>query len=132
MRPYTPYNRMIGQARIELGQFSPFINPFEVTGDQAPMTTPPAPSGSAIVGPAASLKPVMVLTGLAMAGLSAATAYVGVAYGMDKTKKDLQRAIGWTVGVAGALTGLVRLAATTALMFMPMPVSGPTVMAGRR
>jgi hypothetical protein len=132
MRPYTPYNRAIEPARIGLGQFSPFINPFEVTGDQAPTTASRPPSGSAIVGPGPSIKPAMVLGGLAMAGLSAATAYVGVSYGMDKTKKKLQRAVGWTVGVAGALAGIVRLAATTAILFMPAPTSAPTVMAGRR
>lgn len=132
MRPYTPVPRRIEQARIGLGQFSSFINPFEVTGDQVPTTTPPVPSGSPIMGPAPSFKPVLILSGLAMAGLSAATAYVGIAYGMDKTKKDLQRAIGWTVGVAGALAGLVRLAGTTALLFIPTPTSGPTIMAGRR
>lgn len=131
MRPYTPYNGL-ERARIELGQFSPFINPFEVTGDQVPMTTP-SPSVQAAAGPMSAVKPILVLAGLAMTGLSAATAYVGVSYGMDKTKKDLQRAIGWTVGVAGVLSGLVRLAGTAAVLFMPTPApSAPMVMAGRR
>jgi len=51
---------------------------------------------------------------------------------MDKSKKDLQRAIGWTVGVAGVLSGLVRLAGTTAALLIPAPTSAPMVMAGRR
>lgn len=130
MRPFTPYNRTIERARIGLGQFSPFINPFEVTGDQTP-TTAPSPSMQA-AGPGSAIKPIVVLTGLMLTGLSAATAYVGVSYGMDKSKKDLQRAIGWTVGVAGVLSGLVRLAGTAIAMFVPAPTSGPTVMAGRR
>jgi len=130
MRPFTPYNRTIEPARIGLGQFSPFINPFEVTGDQTPTTTP-SPSVQA-AGPASAIKPIVVLTGLMLTGLSAATAYVGMSYGMDKSKKDLQRAIGWTVGVAGVLTGLVRLAGTTAALLIPAPTSAPMVMAGRR
>lgn len=129
MNPFTPYNRTLEPARIGLGQFSPFINPFEVTGDQAPKTTPP-PTGPG-AGPVASLKPVIVLTGLALTALSAATAYVGVSYGMDKTKKDLKRAIGWTVGVAGVLSGLVRLAGTAAVLLVPAPASTPMTMAGR-
>jgi hypothetical protein len=131
MRPYTPYNRTIEAARIGLGQFSPFINPFEVTGEQVPRTTP-SPSGQTAAGPGSSIKPILVLGGLAMAGLSAATAYVGVSYGMDKTKKDLQRAIGWTVGVVGALSGLARLIGTAAVLLIPTDLPGPTVMAGRR
>lgn len=131
MRPFTPYNRTIERARIGLGQFSPFINPFEVTGDQTPTTTP-SPSVQAGPGPISSVKPILVLGGLAMTALSAATAYVGVSYGMDKSKKDLQRAIGWTVGVVGALSGLVRLGGTAAVLFMPEDLPRPMVMAGRR
>lgn len=131
MRPFTPYNRTIDQARIGLGQFSPFINPFEVTGDQSPMTTP-APTGPGGSIPSGSLKPIVVLTGLALTGLSAATAYVGISYGMDKTKKDLKRALGWTVGVAGVLSGLVRLAGTAAVLFVSPRQSVPVTMAGRR
>jgi hypothetical protein len=110
-----------------LGQFSPFINPFEVTGEAAP-TTPPAPTVAA-KGPEDVVKSVKVLTNLALTGLSAATAYVGISYGLDKGKKDLQRALGWTVGVVGALSSLVRLARTTALLFVPVPTSG---LSGRR
>lgn len=65
-----------------------------------------------------------------MAALSAATAYVGMSYGMDKGKKDLQRAVGWTVGVVGALSGLARLATTTAVIFMDVPEPS-RVLAGR-
>lgn len=120
MIPYKPFTR----ARIELGQFSPFINPMEVTGDQTPMTPP------ASTAPAApkDIKPILVLTGLAMTGLSAATAYVGISYGMEKNKSDLKRAVGWTVGVLGALSGVVRLIGTAAVLFM----STPAPMAGRR
>lgn len=102
----------------QLGQFSSFVNPFEVTGETTPMTPP-----SAAPSPAAQdlgiIKPVAVLTGLALTGLSAATAYVGIDYGTDKKNSDLKRALGWTVGVIGALSGLVRLAGTTALLFIP-------------
>lgn len=117
MRNFSQTHRPIAPARIGLGQFSPFINPFEVTGESSPVT-PPAPTPST-KGPESAVKTAMVLGGLAMAGLSAATAYVGISYGMDKGKKDLQRALGWTVGVIGALSGLVRLVGTTALLLVP-------------
>lgn len=118
MRSFSQSYRPIATARIGLGQFSPFINPFEVTGETAP-TTPPSPSTPSRKGPEEVVKTTIVLTKLALTGLSAATAYVGISYGMDDGKKDLQRAIGWTVGVIGALSGLVRLASTTAILFVP-------------
>lgn len=126
MRNFSQSYRPIAQARIGLGQFSPFINPFEVTGESAPTTISP-PSAMPAQGPGDVVKPIAVLTGLALTGLSAATAYVGVSYGLDRSKKDLQRVLGWTVGVVGALSGLVRLVGTTALMFIPS-----RDMAGRR
>jgi hypothetical protein len=58
---------------------------------------------------------VTVLTGLALTGLSAATAYVGINYGMNKKNTDFQRALGWTVGVIGVMSGLVRLVGTGVL-----------------
>jgi hypothetical protein len=119
MIPFKPFLR----ARIELGQFSPFVNPMEITGDQTP-TTPPSPS----TGLKNPVKPVLVLTGLALTGISAATAYVGISYGMEKGRSDIKRALGWTVGVLGALSGLVRLVGTGAMLFMPEPGT----MAGRR
>lgn len=125
MRPFTQSYRPIMPARIGLGQFSPFINPFDVTGESAPTTPPAQPAAaSSVKGPESVIKTTAVLTGLALTGLSAATAYVGISYGMDEGKKDMQRALGWTVGVIGALSGLVRLAGTTALLFMPANLSG--------
>lgn len=113
MIAYKPIQR----TRIELGQFSPFINPMEITGDQTPMTTP-SPSAPAS-GAQSPTKAVLVATSLLMTGISAATAYVGVSYGMEKGRSDVKRALGWTVGVLGALSGLVRFVGTGALLFMP-------------
>jgi len=121
MTPWKP----IAPARIELGQFSPFVNPMEVTGDQTP-TTPPQ---SLAPAQKPSIKPIAVLTGLAMTGISAATAYVGISYGMEKGRSDMKRALGWTVGVLGALSGLVRLVGTGAMLFMKEPDG---TLAGRR
>lgn len=127
MRSFSQSYRPIATARIGLGQFSPFINPFEVTGETAP-TTPPSPSTPSRKGPEEVVKTVSVLRGLALTGLSVATAYVGISYGMDKGKKDLQRAVGWTVGVIGALSGLGRLVSTMALMV----IQTNSEMSGRR
>jgi hypothetical protein len=80
--------------------------------------TPALPSPAPLVPPSVT-KPVTVLTGLALTGLSAATAYVGINYGMNKKNTDLQRAVGWTVGVIGVMSGLVRLAGTAILALMP-------------
>lgn len=124
MRPFSQSYRPVERTRISLGQFSPFINPFEVTGESTPMTPP---SATPAPGP---YKTGIILGGLAMTALSAATAYVGISYGMDKHKKDLQRALGWTVGVIGALSGLVRMAVTTGVMFMDVPA--PRTLAGRK
>ncbi len=114
MMPYRP----IARARIELGQFAPFVSPGEITGDKAP-TTPPQTTAPAAVKP--GLKTMVVLTGLAMTGISAATAYVGIQYGMEKGRSEGQRALGWTVGVIAALGGLVRLVATGALAMKAPP-----------
>lgn len=105
MRPFAPSYRAIAPARIGLGQFAPFINPFEVTGDPTP-TTPGSPA------PAATGKPVAVLTGLMLTGLSAATAYIGISYGQEKNRKNIQRAIGWTVGLISIFVGLDRFGNT--------------------
>lgn len=124
MIPFSQSYRPIEQARISLGQFSAFIDPVGVTGDSTP-TTPPSP------GPEQAVKTGVVIAGLGMTILSAATAYVGVSYGMDKHKKDLQRAIGWTVGVVGALSGLARLAGTVGMLFIDVPVN-KRPLAGRK
>lgn len=124
MIPFSQSYRPIEQARITLGQFSPFIDPAGVTG----LTTPTTPPSAAPAGP---LKTTIVLAGMAMTALSAATAYVGVSYGMDKGKKNLQRAIGWTVGVVGALSGVARLATTAGVLFMNVPVPSRPL-AGRK
>ena len=124
MNAYRPIQGM------RLGQFSAYINPFEVTGDQTPMT-PPSPGAP----PPNPVKTVMVLSGLGATALSAATAYVGVKYGMNKGNKDFQRALGWTVGVVGALSGIVRLIGTGALLLVPaspVPAQQTTTMAGKR
>lgn len=105
----------IRQSRISLGNFSSFINPFSITGDTIP-TTPP---GSTPSDGKDLVKPVAVLTALALTGLSAATAYVGISYGLDSKKKTFQRAVGWTVGVVGAMSSLVRLMGTVALILIP-------------
>jgi hypothetical protein len=122
--PFSQSYRPIEQARITLGQFSPFIDPVGVTGDLTPMTPPSA-------APAGPVKTAVVLAGVAMTALSAATAYVGMSYGLDKRNKNLQRALGWTVGVVGALSGLARLATTTAVLFMDVPTSSRPL-AGRK
>lgn len=113
MIPFQP-------ARIELGQFSPFVNPMEITGSDTP-TTPPSNSSSPSSGPKIPVKPILVITGLALSGISAATAYVGISYGMEKGRSDVKRALGWTVGVLRALSGLVRLVGTGAALLMPEP-----------
>lgn len=119
--------RPIQQARIGLGQFSSFVNPFEVTGDATP-TTPPTPTETPAVAPAQGpAKTLLVLTGLALTGLSAATAYVGINYGTERKNTDLQRALGWTVGVIGVMSGLVRLAGTTVLALTPSESRSPLV-----
>lgn len=74
----------------------------------------PAPVPPTVAPPSVS-RPVTVLTGLALTGLSAATAYVGINYGMNKKNTDLQRALGWTVGVIGVMSGLVRMVGTAVL-----------------
>lgn len=113
MRPLSPSYRAIAPARIGLGQFAPFINPFEVTGDPTPTTSGvPAPNASG-----ATSKPVAVLTGLMLTGLSAATAYIGISYGQEKNRKNIQRAIGWTVGVVSVFVGIGRLGSTMTKLF---------------
>jgi hypothetical protein len=79
---------------------------------------PVAAPAAAASGPGV-MKPAAVLTGLALTGLAAATAYVGINYGMDKKNTDFQRALGWTIGVVSAIQGLGRLAGTAVLAFMP-------------
>lgn len=78
-----------------------------------------APAVVPTVAPPSVSKPAAVLTGIALTGLSAATAYVGINYGMNKRNTDIQRALGWTVGVIGVMSGLVRLAGTAILALAP-------------
>lgn len=78
-----------------------------------PAAKPPAPAAPSVSKPAA------VITGLALTGLSAAIAYVGISYGMEKKNSDFKRALGWTVGVLGVIQGLGRLVGTAALAFTP-------------
>lgn len=111
----------IQQGRIGLGQFTSFLAPMDAEGPAippAPVTAPPA--APAVAAPRTGpTKTMAVITGLALTGLSAATAYVGISYGMDKDNTNIQRAVGWTVGVVGVLSGLVRLAGTTILAAVP-------------
>ena len=125
MRTYTPQPyRPLLQSRIGLGQFSPFISPFDAmapaNGGPVPPTEAPAPAQATQEdGLATAMKTTAVFTGLALTGLSAATAYVGIAFGSQKNAKPFDQIAGWTVGVIGALSGLVRLVGTGVVMFAP-------------
>lgn len=70
-------------------------------------------------------KTVAVLSGIALTGISAATAYIGISYGMEKNRKTVQKILGWTVGVLGAISGIARLTGTVAELFTPAaPLAG--------
>lgn len=118
-------HRPFRQARIGLGQFSPFISPFDVmapaNGGPVPPVepAPAAPIAGQEDGLASAMKTTAVLSGLALTGLSVATAYVGISFGSQKTAKTLDQIAGWTVGVIGAMSGLVRLIGTGVIMFSP-------------
>lgn len=121
MIPFSLSYRPIGLARIELGQFSPYIDPVQVTGDSTP-TTPPS------AGPLdKAFKTGVILGGVALLAFSAATAYVGISYGKDKRQTNIERAVGWTVGVGGVLYGLNALARTAGRLVAPTPATGRTV-----
>lgn len=138
LQPYSPIER----ARIGLGQFSPFINPFEVTGESPTPAVPPTsalPSvqDAAAIAKAAGgiVKTTVVLTGLGLTLLSAATAYVGISFGLDKKQTNVERALGWTVGVVGALSGVTRLGTTLGALFISapdLPAPSNRVLAGRK
>lgn len=127
MRIYTPQPyQPIRQSRIGLGQFSPFISPFDVMapangGPVLPAAAPaaaPAPQAQED-GLAAAMKTTAVFSGLALTGLSAATAYVGISFGSQKNAKTFDQIAGWTIGVIGAMSGLVRLVGTGVIIFSP-------------
>lgn len=111
MRNYVaPSYRPITPVRLKLGQMSPFDD----------MIAAPNASGNGVS--ANTVKTVGVLSGLALTGLSAATAYIGISYGTEKNRKAFQRVLGWTVGVLGAVSGIGRLAATVAILATPAEV----------
>lgn len=95
--------------RRHLGQLSPFIAP----GEAVVPTTAPSPTTPSMA------KPIAVVAGLGLTALSAASAYVGINYGMDKKNTGLQRALGWTVGVIGVMSGIARLFGTALIAFTP-------------
>lgn len=103
-RPYRP----MPYPRLKLGQTSAFDD----------MISPSNGVENQVVG-ANTIKTVGILSGLALTGLSAATAYVAISYGMEKNRKTFQKILGWTVGVLGAVSGLARLASTGALIMTP-------------
>lgn len=93
-------NKPIPVRHLRLGQ----------TADVFTASAPAAPGKSQD-----ATKPLFVLSGLALTALSAATAYVAISYGMQKNITPVQKALGWTIGVVGVISGLVRLAGTTAV-----------------
>lgn len=99
--------------------YQPAYSRFNVMGQAAPVSAPPAAPATVAVAPATVTTTYTgipsVLESVLVLGIAGAAAYTGVRAGRDKSMKKANRIAGWVGGVGSALIGLLYLGGKTGI-----------------